>query len=112
MNSRACAPLPSSPVLYFNKDLMVKAGLDPKNPPTTFGAVIKACAKFDTAKLGVKCMALTPFSWLFEQWMSEQNAALLNNGNGRQGRATASNIDSAAGRKVFQFYKDLQDKGY
>ena len=102
----------SSPVLYFNKDLMVKAGLDPKNPPTTFGAVIKACAKFDAAKLGVKCMALTPFSWLFEQWMSEQNATLLNNGNGRQGRATASNIDSAAGRKVFQFYKDLQDKGY
>ncbi len=102
----------SSPVLYFNKDLMVKAGLDPKVPPTTFGGVMKACAKFDAAKLGVKCMALTPYSWLFEQWMSEQNAQLLNNGNGRQGRASASNIDSAAGRKVFQFYKDLQDKGY
>lgn len=102
----------SSPVLYFNKDLMVKAGLDPKNPPTTFGAVIKTCAKFDAAKLGVKCFALSPYSWLFEQWMAEQNAALLNNGNGRQGRATAANIDSAAGRKIFQFYKDLQDKGY
>ncbi|WP_424950896.1 ABC transporter substrate-binding protein [Deinococcus sp.] len=102
----------SSPVLYFNKDLMVKAGLDPKVPPTTFGGVMKACAKFDAAKLGVKCMALAPYAWLFEQWMSEQNAQLLNNGNGRQGRASASNIDSAAGRKVFQFYKDLQDKGY
>jgi len=102
----------SSPVLYFNRDLMVKAGLDPKVPPTTFGAVLKACAKFDAAKLGVKCMALTPYSWLFEQWMSEQNAVLLNNGNGRQGRATASNVDSAAARKVFQFYKDLQDRGY
>jgi len=102
----------SSPVLYFNKDLMVRAGLDPKNPPNTFAAILKTCAQFDAAKLGVKCVALTPYSWLFEQWMSEQNAQLLNNGNGRQGRATASNVDSAAGRKIFQFYKDLSDKGY
>ena len=102
----------SSPVLYFNKDLMLKAGLDPKQPPTTFGGILKACAKFDAAKLGVKCVALTPFSWLFEQWMSEQNAVLVNNNNGRTGRATSTNIDSAAGRKVYQFYKDLNDKGY
>ncbi len=102
----------SSPVLYFNKDLMLKAGLDPKNPPTTFGAILKACATFDAAKLGVKCVALTPYSWLFEQWMSQQNAQLLNNGNGRQDRATTSNVDSPAGRKIFQFYKDLNDKGF
>ena len=102
----------SSPVLYFNKDLMAKAGLNPKVPPTTFGGILKACAKIDAAKLDVKCMALTPYGWLFEQWMSEQNVALLNNGNGRQGRATSSNIDTPAGRAVFQFYKDLQDRGY
>jgi sn-glycerol 3-phosphate transport system substrate-binding protein len=102
----------SSPVLYFNKDLMLKAGLDPKRPPTTFGDVLTQCAKFEAAKLGVKCVALTPFSWLFEQWMSQQNAQLLNNSNGRQGRATASNIDSTEGQKVFAFYKDLNDKGY
>jgi sn-glycerol 3-phosphate transport system substrate-binding protein len=102
----------SSPVLYFNKDLMTKAGLDPKKPPTTFDAILKTCATFDAAKLGVKCVALTPYSWLFEQWMSEQNAQLLNNGNGRQARATASNVDTEAGRKIFGFYKDLNDKGY
>ena len=101
----------SSPVLCFNKDLMAKAGLNPKTPPTTFGGILKACAQFDAAKTGIKCMALTPYSWLFEQWMSEQNVALLNNGNGRQGRPTDNNINSAAGRKVYQFYKDLQDRG-
>ncbi|WP_407569428.1 ABC transporter substrate-binding protein [Deinococcus altitudinis] len=102
----------SSPVLYFNKDLMTKAGLNPKIPPTTFSAVLKACAKIDAAKLGIKCMALTPYGWFFEQWMSEQNVSLLNSGNGREGRATAANIDTAAGRSIFQFYKDLSDKGY
>jgi sn-glycerol 3-phosphate transport system substrate-binding protein len=102
----------SSPVLYFNKDLMLKAGLNPKIPPTTFSAVLKACAKVEAAKLGIKCMALTPYGWFFEQWMSEQNVALLNSGNGRDGRATAANIDTAAGRSIFQFYKDLGDRGY
>ena len=102
----------SSPVLYFNKDLMTQAGLDPAAPPTTFGEIMDTCAKFDAANLGVKCVALTPYSWLFEEWMSEQNAQLLNNGNGREGRATASNVNSEAGRNIFQFYKDLQDKGY
>ena len=33
----------SSPVLYFNQDLMKKAGLDPKTPPTTFSGLLKAC---------------------------------------------------------------------
>jgi sn-glycerol 3-phosphate transport system substrate-binding protein len=102
----------SSPVLYFNKDLMLKAGLDPKRPPYTFAGVLEQCAKFDAAKLGVKCVALTPFSWLFEQWMSQQNVQLLNNGNGRQARATTSSVGSAEGRKIFAFYKDLNDKGY
>ncbi|ULH17576.1 ABC transporter substrate-binding protein (plasmid) [Deinococcus sp. KNUC1210] len=102
----------SSPVLYFNKDLMSRAGLNPKVPPTTFGGILKACAKIDAAKLGIKCMALTPYGWLFEQWMSEQNAALLSGGNGRQSRATGNNIDTPAGRAIFQFYKDLQDRGY
>lgn len=74
--------------------------------------MLETCATFDAAELGVTCVALTPYSWLFEEWMSQQNAQLLNNGNGRQDRATASNIDSEAGRAIFQFHKDLNDRGY
>ena len=29
------------------------------------------CAQFDLARTGVKCMALTPYSWLVEQWLSD-----------------------------------------
>lgn len=102
----------SSPVLYFNKNLMEAAGLDPANPPTTFGAIMETCATFKTANPDVTCVALTPYAWLFEQWMSQQNVALVNNGNGRTDRATETAIDTPAGRAVFQFYKDLNDKGY
>lgn len=102
----------SSPVLYFNKNLMEQAGLDPNNPPQTFGAIQEACATFAAAEPDIKCVALTPYAWLFEQWMSQQNVALVNNGNGRSARATETAIDSPAGREVFKFYKDLNDKGF
>lgn len=99
----------SSPVLYFNKDLMKKAGLDPKNPPTTFGALQKACAKIDAAKLGTTCFGMSMNGWFVEQWMAEQGVTLLNNGNGRTGRATATNLDSPAAAKIFNFMKTMND---
>lgn len=102
----------SSPVLYFNKDLMAEAGLDSENPPTTFAGVMDTCETFSAANTEVACVALTPYSWLFEEWMSQQNAVMLNNGNGREARATASNIDSEAGRAIFAFYKELNDRGF
>ncbi|MBB6098892.1 sn-glycerol 3-phosphate transport system substrate-binding protein [Deinobacterium chartae] len=102
----------SSPVLYYNQDLMQKAGLDPKRPPTTFGALLKACDQIKAAGLDAKCFGMSMNGWFIEQWMSQQGATLLNNDNGRKARATASNLDSTAARKIFQFFKDLNDKGY
>lgn len=98
----------SSPVLYFNQDLMKKAGLDPKTPPTTFGGLLKACDKIRAAKLGASCFGMSLNGWFVEQWMAQQGATLLNNGNGRSGRATATNLDSAAAKKIFTFFQQLQ----
>ncbi|MFC3861913.1 ABC transporter substrate-binding protein [Deinococcus antarcticus] len=100
----------SSPVLYYNKDLMKKAGLDPKTPPTTFSGLQKACAKIEAAKLGATCFGMSLNGWFVEQWMAQQGATLLNNGNGRQGRATATNLDSAAAKKIFDFFKTMNDR--
>lgn len=102
----------SSPVLYFNQDLMLKAGLNPKQPPTTFSGLLKACQKIEAAKLGVTCFGMSLNGWFVEQWMSQQGATLLNNGNGRQGRATSTNLDSPAAKKIFSFFKTLQDNKY
>ncbi len=99
----------SSPVLYFNKDLMQKAGLNPKQPPTTYGGLLAACKKIQAAKLGATCFGMSLNGWFVEQWMAEQGATLLNNANGRQGRATESNLNSPAAAKIFQFFKDLKD---
>ena len=102
----------SSPVLYFNQDLMKKAGLDPKQPPTTYGGLIKACQKIEAANLDTTCFGMSLNGWFIEQWMAQQGAPLLNNGNGRQGRATATNLDSKAAKNIFTFFKTMQDRKY
>ncbi|PZA06080.1 ABC transporter substrate-binding protein [Meiothermus sp. PNK-Is4] len=102
----------SSPVLYFNKDLMKKAGLDPANPPKTFGELTAACAKVAAANLGVKCFGMSLNGWFFEQWMAEQGALLANNGNGRKGRATEVLLTSEPAKRIFSWLKEMNDKGY
>ncbi|THF87001.1 ABC transporter substrate-binding protein [Deinococcus sp. KSM4-11] len=102
----------SSPVLYYNKTLMKQAGLDPKRPPTTFGGLLADCRKIEAANLGVKCFGMSLNGWFIENWMAEQGQPFLNNDNGRSGRATATNLDSAAARTIFTFFKTLQDNGY
>ncbi|WP_241191285.1 ABC transporter substrate-binding protein [Deinococcus psychrotolerans] len=102
----------SSPVLYYNKDLMQKAGLNPKQPPTTFGGLLADCKKIEAANLGVTCFGMSLNGWFFENWMAEQGVPFLNNDNGRSGRATATNLDSPAAKTIFQFFKTMQDNKY
>ena len=101
----------SGPVLYYNKDLMKKAGLDPKAPPATFGELLADCQKIKAAKIGATCFGMSLNGWFIENWMAEQGQTFLNNGNGRAARATATNLDSDAAKKIFSFFKTLQDKG-
>lgn len=102
----------SSPVLYYNKDLMTKAGLDPNKPPMTFGELTAACAKVAAANLGVKCFGMNLHSWFFEQWMAEQGALLANNSNGRKGRPTEVLLTSEPAKRIVSWLKYMNDKGY
>ena len=103
----------SSPILYGNKTLMTAAGIDAA--PLTFNEMIAAC---DTAKAAgvltadVKCFGTNLHSWFIEQWVAEQGAPLVNNNNGRDGRATEVLLTSEAVTNVVNWYKDLNDKGY
>ena len=102
----------SSPVLYFNKDLMQEAGLNPDEPPATFAALLDDCEKIQAANIGATCFGMSLNGWFVENWMAEQGATFLNNDNGRSGRATETNLDSEAANNIFSFFKTLQDNGY
>ena len=103
----------SNAVMFVNSALMQKAGLNPDNPPETFGDVVKDCDALRAAGDSQdSCMTFALHSWFYEQWMAEQNAPLANNDNGRSGRATEVNLTSDASLNIVNWIKELNDKGY
>ena len=102
----------SSPVLYINKDLLEKAGLDRNFVPATYSDVLQACEQIAASGIEAKCIGFNLHSWFFEQWLAEQGAPLVNNGNGRDERATEVLLTSDAATTVVDWIKELNDKGY
>ncbi len=102
----------SSPILYTNKTLMRQAGLDPEKPPQTYGEMMDACKTIAASDVSAKCFGVSLNGWFFEQWMAEQGADLLNEGNGRDGRATEVNYESDAFKNIANFFKQMNDAGY
>lgn len=103
----------SSPVLYANVQLMEQAGLDPNDLPETFSELLDACAAVEeSSDVSASCITFPLHSWFFEQWMAQQGEPLVNNGNGRDARATEVLLTSDAAMKIGQFMKDLSDGGY
>jgi sn-glycerol 3-phosphate transport system substrate-binding protein len=77
----------SSPLIIYNKEALAKAGLDPKTAFATMEdclATGKALSATNPGMIG----CFTNYSWVFEQLVSIQDKDLLDNGNGRRGRAT------------------------
>lgn len=96
----------SSPVIIYNKTAAEKAGLDLGTAFSSFEELEKT-AKTMKEKGGVTVGgSLTNYSWVFEQLVGIQDKELLDNGNGRQGRATKMVMDeNGAGLAILQGYK-------
>jgi len=102
----------SSPILYTNKDLMRQAGLDPEDPPETYGEVIAALEQARAAGIEAAKIGFCLHSWFYEQWVAEQGAMLVNNDNGRSDRATEVLLASEASRNVVRWIKELNDNDF
>ncbi|BBE31251.1 ABC transporter substrate-binding protein [Tepiditoga spiralis] len=90
----------SNAVLFYNKTLFKKAGLDPNKPPKTYEELIDYSRKL--AKIGVAGLTWPTHSWFFEQLLAAQDALFTDNNNGRTGKAENAVFNSEAGRKIFQ----------
>ncbi len=105
----------SNPVIYYNKTLFEKAGLNPNDPPTTWEGFKEVAKKLTVKNADGKTVQYGFTSglvgWFFEQYMAVQNALMFNNENGRAGRATKSAFDSPAGLRVFNFWNDMVQSG-
>ncbi len=97
----------SSPILYYNKDKMEEAGLDPDDPPETYGEVIEMLEEAQEAGVEGAKIGFNLHSWFFEQWMAQQGATLVNNDNGRGGLATEVNLTSDAAYTIVNWIDEL-----
>ncbi len=102
----------SSPILYFNKDIFKKAGLDENNPPKTWNEVWDAAKKIKSS--GAAPCGFTS-TWL--TWIHTENFAAWNNyswgtqENGIAGPNVELKVNAEPFVKHFQALADLAKDG-
>ena len=101
----------TNPILYYNKKAFEKAGLDPQQPPRTLDDVRAYSQKIVDAGVAPHGIALDINPWYFEQMLSKAGAEFVNNGNGREARATEVAFDGPQGLAIFTWWKDMVASG-
>jgi sn-glycerol 3-phosphate transport system substrate-binding protein len=101
----------SSAIWFSNMTILEEAGVT--EPPATWDAVEAACeAVMALDDAPEYCFSWPNHGWFFEQWLAQQDGLFVNNGNGRDERATEVAFNSDAGVAVLTWLNDMYDKGY
>ncbi|MFV1991258.1 MAG: extracellular solute-binding protein, partial [Acidimicrobiales bacterium] len=102
----------STTTMFSNMDILKAAGIE--EPPTTWAGIEEACGSImaldDAPSEG--CITWPNHGWFFEQSLGQAGADLVNNGNGRDARATEIFLNSEAAVNYVQWWSDLADSGY
>ncbi len=107
-------PMPfntSNPVLYFNKKAFTGAGLDPTRPPATLNELTDASRAIVAAGAAKQGFALEMQSWYVEQLFATSGDPVVDQGNGRDARATEALLDGPAGQAVFGWADEMLRDG-
>jgi len=106
-------PMPfndSNPILYYNKTVFRKAGLDPEKPPVTFAEVEADSRKIVQSGAAPYGIALKTDSWPIEHWLAKAGHTFVNEDNGRKGRATDVTFNDPTGISIFGWIDDMVTK--
>jgi sn-glycerol 3-phosphate transport system substrate-binding protein len=105
----------SNPILYYNKVHFREAGLDPEKPPQTLAELTEYCQKLtirnESGTATRHCIALDIKPWYIEQLLAVGGDLYVNNGNGRDARATEAVFNGPRGKEIFQWWGDLMKSG-
>src|SRR6188472_1093863 len=107
-------PWKQNPVMiFYNKDLFKKAGLDTSKPPlTTYADFLATSKKIVDSGAAPSAIAPAPSSEFFQSWFDFYPLYAAESG-GKQtiedGKAT---FDSAAGKDVWNFWAQMYKDGY
>lgn len=104
----------SNPILFYNKNHYIAAGLDPDVPPTTFDEVLAHCEAIMAAEIETvsHCANWPLTSWFIEQWLAMLGEPLLNNDNGRSARASEIYLGTESVRLIFDWWAEMAERGF
>ncbi|MEF2247858.1 ABC transporter substrate-binding protein [Paenibacillus sp. IITD108] len=94
----------SGTILYYNKDILAAAGLDPQNPPATWSEL-----KTVTETLKAYDAKLVPLEFMGDVWMTE--ALALSNGGAIHADMDTMSLDNPKLIETVNFFKGLMDAG-
>lgn len=102
----------STPVMYYNKDMFAKAGLDPNKAPATWQEVVVAAAKLKAN--GEKCGFTTGWqSWVqLENFSAWHNVEFASKSNGFGGLDTRLKFNGALQVKHIENMANWAKQGY
>ncbi|TQJ50887.1 ABC transporter substrate-binding protein [Phycicoccus sp. SLBN-51] len=103
----------SMPVMYYNKTLFKKAGLDPEKPPTNLDEIRTAAEKLSKKKGGPADYGFGAaiYGWLLEQFIATSGSEYCDQGNGRDGKATKVQFDQGAAIDVVTWWQKMVKDG-
>jgi len=101
----------SNPVLWYNRTAFTKAGLDPTKPPQTLQQVKEYSQKIVASGAAKHGIALRVEPYIFEFLNAKSGGTLVNNGNGREARATAATIDTPLATQIWAWWNDMVRSG-
>ncbi len=102
----------SSPILYFNKDIFQKAGLDVNNPPKTWNEVWDAAKKIKSSGAAPCGYTSTWLTWIHtENFAAWNNTPYATKENGLAGQDAELQINAPLFVNHFQALADLAKDG-
>ena len=107
-------PMPfnvSAPLFYYNRALFEEAGLDPDDPPSTLAEIREACQQIVDRGVAKSGFALQIDSAWVEQLFGMADTPVVNNGNGREQRATKATLDQSPGPEIFEWVSEMLADG-
>ena len=101
----------STGVMYYNRDHLERAGLNPDAPPQTLTELKAAAQAIKDAGVTEKPFVMVLQPWFIEHWLTGAGVAIVNNNNGRDGVATESTFDNASALELYTWLADMNAAG-
>jgi sn-glycerol 3-phosphate transport system substrate-binding protein len=101
----------SNPVLFFNKNHFRAAGLDPEDPPETLDEVTEFSRRIVDAGVAPHGMTVRAEAFVNEAFYAKSGQLYMDNGNGREARATKTRLNTRVGSEIWTWWDDLVESG-